>query len=587
MENSENKSGLSDISTSDEEKLLSSPPKTNEKKFFECAAMKIANSLRVKSTDGLIRAPVLTSTLNSSAGAQLRMNSTTNKNTSQTQGATINDYIAAALGETPLVDEKSSASASNSAANVATSDKTKIQHKKSVTSKTSTVTSGAFEQSQLSGSAAKKPAHQHKTNQNKTEQVQNKSASKHPKVTQKAHRPKCQQIECRMKRLTPFRNIKRLVELVQKHREKMEKHAASVQHRLLSSAKHIESPQNLSSTSKRSRIKGETPPDMIRTSKVSKNSSQTEASAPRTMSAMMSQTPQTSMADTVKDANLLVAVIDMPVPGIVNPMSKERYRQVYEAINMALAASVKLQIQLPRFDENSFVRGVMRVRCATPGARTWLASAMPYIPCMWSGMKLCVVDFDAIPAPFNLLGLFPNCSMDSNTICNLLQGANEWVNVSRWSILNQKQSSIGMHICFAVSEDQYEIVENNDFRLYFGSGVAKFKDLSENTRDAGAQNEVVEEQHPDASDQDENQVTMVNTAQTTLTNETAQSTQTSAMEVDTNTDEGLAQQSNASAVQNPSQTIAQQTGNASAALTAGKMNAPELSDDAMEPAEQN
>lgn len=174
---------------------------------------------------------------------------------------------------------------------------------------------------------------------------------------------------------------------------------------------------------------------------------------------------------------------------------------------------IKNGAQIPTFDENSFVRGVMRVRCSTPGAKTWRQSAVQYLPTMWGCMKLAVVDFDKVPSPFKVLGLFPNCDMDSESICTLLQAANTYVNASCWSILNQKLSEHGTHICFAVTEDQYAIIKEHDFKLHFGAGVASFKDLSEQTSKPSAQsktpNDADETNDVDMSDSDDVNTTII------------------------------------------------------------------------------
>lgn len=81
--------------------------------------------------------------------------------------------------------------------------------------------------------------------------------------------------------------------------------------------------------------------------------------------------------------------------------------------------------------------------------------------------------------------------MNSNDICKLLQAANPFVRMECWTILNQSESSAGTHICFALSEDQYQIVKDQNFRLYFGAGIARFKDLTENKSIPKAQNEIL------------------------------------------------------------------------------------------------
>lgn len=59
------------------------------------------------------------------------------------------------------------------------------------------------------------------------------------------------------------------------------------------------------------------------------------------MSANQRPQPSTSMASAIKDAHLLVAVIDMPIPGIIKPLTKENYKKIFNALNMFLVEEVK------------------------------------------------------------------------------------------------------------------------------------------------------------------------------------------------------------------------------------------------------
>lgn len=265
--------------------------------------------------------------------------------------------------------------------------------------------------------------------------------------------------------------------------------------------------QNAKGTQKRNRTHGETPPDVQRKTKMAKNSSQSGTPATHTSEKWMSAA--------VKDAHLLVAVIDMPIDGIIVPLSKEKYNLIYRTINTFLAEEIKKAIQIRTFEENMFVRGVMRIRCSTQGAKNWLASAIQYIPQMWENMKLVLVEYDKIPIPYKILGLFPNCSMNSNDICKLLQAANPFVRMECWTILNQSESNAGTHICFALSEDQYQTVKDQNFGLYFGAGIARFKDLTENKSMPKAQNVILvdSELETEQSETEENDITVVNKEQ--------------------------------------------------------------------------
>lgn len=152
----------------------------------------------------------------------------------------------------------------------------------------------------------------------------------------------------------------------------------------------------------------------------------------------------------------------------------------------------------------------MRIRCSTPGAKTWLESAALYIPNLWDNMKLHVVEFNKIPTPHKILGLFPNCHMEERVICCMLQAMNECVNVSAWSIINSKTSDMGTHVCFAINADQYAILKGCNFKLFFGAGTALFKDLSENMSVQSAQEEMNTEDNSDMEVSDDvSEVTII------------------------------------------------------------------------------
>lgn len=120
----------------------------------------------------------------------------------------------------------------------------------------------------------------------------------------------------------------------------------SVQNRLDMSSEHPNRPSPVTNT-KRFRTKDDTPPEVMRRNKKAKNSTQISASTP--------QSSSTSMADAMKDANLLVAVIDLPVPNH-HAISKENYRKIYEAMTTFGMADIENSKPLPVFDENSYVQ---------------------------------------------------------------------------------------------------------------------------------------------------------------------------------------------------------------------------------------
>lgn len=132
---------------------------------------------------------------------------------------------------------------------------------------------------------------------------------------------------------------------------------------------------------------------------------------------------------------------------------------------------------------------------------------------MWENMKLMVVDYDKIPNPRKVLGFFPNCKMSISDICKLVQATNQCVSMNRWTSLSNKKSERGTHVAFAVSEDQFKILESVGFRLFFGAGRATFKDISKGKGDTDAQNEeeTAEESDTDtvASSESEQNCTVV------------------------------------------------------------------------------
>lgn len=270
--------------------------------------------------------------------------------------------------------------------------------------------------------------------------------------------------------------------------------------------------QNRMASIKRQRSEGSTPPDVARQHKMRKGNTQASTSTQR---------PQT-MAEVVQDAHLMLAVVDMPVSGIIVPFTKDNYNKIYETITAFVVSEIKKSNAVPTFDDNTYVRGVMRVRCSTPASKTWLKAAIPYIPSMWPNMSLQVFDWDKMPAPRKLLGLFPNCKMDCDTVCTVLQEMNRNISVNRWTVLSHKQSHIGTHVAFAVSEDQYQIVMGLGLKLYFGAARATFKDLSEKVSTNAAQTEQFEHGESDepsnvmeVSEPSEDELTIIETIKNT------------------------------------------------------------------------
>lgn len=230
---------------------------------------------------------------------------------------------------------------------------------------------------------------------------------------------------------------------------------------------------------KRTRTYGETPPDAVQKPK---RQSTNGAVRPST------STGGPTMAQAVKDANLTVAIVDMPTEGIISPLTKERYDKIYASIDRFVFAEIEQGKLIPTFDENKFTRGVMKLRCSTPGAKSWLSCAVRYIPPEWPGMNLFMVDFDKIPVPVKVLGLFKNNNLNAEQILRILNSMNASVNTSRWNVIRMKTTDKGTHVVFDIDEEQHAVLSGCNFSLFFGAGTALFKDLSKKQSGTKAQN---------------------------------------------------------------------------------------------------
>ncbi|RYE20927.1 MAG: DUF4780 domain-containing protein, partial [Sphingobacteriaceae bacterium] len=229
-----------------------------------------------------------------------------------------------------------------------------------------------------------------------------------------------------------------------------------------------------SAPNKRSLAKGETPPDLGHVSKKGRTRQPPHKRIQRTqLSAAV------STAQAVIDANLLVAVVDMPVPGVTVPLTKEKYDALYKAIDAKVFECVCSDSSIiPRFGENVFIRGVMKLHCSTPATKSWLHSTIQDIPLLWKNMKLNVINFADLPTPNKVLGTFKNCTVGDERILFALGRLNQQINTACWTIYSINPSELGVHVTFGITDDQLVILRGLKFALHFGAGVAIFKDIS-------------------------------------------------------------------------------------------------------------
>lgn len=243
--------------------------------------------------------------------------------------------------------------------------------------------------------------------------------------------------------------------------------------------------ENHAITPKRQHVAGETPPDFHQLNKRGKTA--TNAQQKRI------QTAKPSMATVVADAHLTVAIVDMPVPDMIVPLTKDKYDKIYEFIDTFILQTIKTNMPCPKFDENRHTRGVMKIRCADSAAKKWLTGAIPYFGRLWEEIKLTVIDFDQLPQPKKVLGTFQNCKMSDSNILEMLGAMNACINTAYWTIVRRTISSKGVHVTFGVHEDQLAVLKSVGNILHFGAGIAKFMDISKKQNNVEPQNV---EDHP-------------------------------------------------------------------------------------------
>lgn len=299
-----------------------------------------------------------------------------------------------------------------------------------------------------------------------------------------------------------------------------------------------------SSTPKRALARGDTPPDVAHVTKRGKKNTAAHYSG---------TTPKPTMAEVVTDANLVLAIIDMPVPDVMVPLTKEKYDKLYQTINAFIMQSLDApgNHAIPTFGENKHTKGVMKIRCSTPASKTWISSAIRYFPPLWKDMKLKAIIFNELPRSKKVLGLFQNCTLSNENVLKMLGAMNSCIDANRWSIISRSTTAKGTHIVMSINDDQLAALHSCDFKLHFGAGTAKFKDISKKIVRADASNEAASDMDVSENDEesDDNEVTIVSGQSQKITQDerVPQQEQDLLTEVDTKSSESPTHPSNSTA----------------------------------------
>lgn len=260
-------------------------------------------------------------------------------------------------------------------------------------------------------------------------------------------------------------------------------------------------------TPKRGLVKGDTPPDVAHVHKRGKiiaDHKRVTAAKP-------------TMAEAVVDANLVLAIVDMPVPDVIVPLTQEKYSKLHQTITAFIMQSLETPGSgvIPTFGENTHTKGAMKIRCSTPASKTWLQSAIQYFPPLWKDMKLKAINFSELPRPKKVLGLFQHCNLSNANILKMIGAMNAGIDTEHWSIISRTATAKGTHIVMGMNEDQLAVLMSCNFQLHFGAGIAKFKDISKKTANADASSEAGSDM--EVSEQEENDVTVINNPPHTVT----------------------------------------------------------------------
>lgn len=100
-----------------------------------------------------------------------------------------------------------------------------------------------------------------------------------------------------------------------------------------------------------------------------------------------------------------------------------------------------------------------------------------------------MVDFDKIPVPNKVLGLFKTNNLNDEQILRVLSSMNTSVDASRWNVMSMKKTDKGTHVVFDIDDEQFAVLSGCNFCLFFGAGTALFKDLSKKQSGTKAQSD--------------------------------------------------------------------------------------------------
>lgn len=178
---------------------------------------------------------------------------------------------------------------------------------------------------------------------------------------------------------------------------------------------------------------------------------------------------------------IAVAIFDSSKEGtIAAPMDEVKYGKLYESINNAIFADIDKRMVVPSFAGNKYVCGVMKIRCSTPAAKSWLTDMIRYrVTPLWENMQLKVDDFDKLPPQNRILGSFLHCKLSADQIRHILGVMNPKINVCHWIILNSKTSEKRAQVIFDIPESEMDRLSEHKFVLHFGAGYAFFWDVTE------------------------------------------------------------------------------------------------------------
>lgn len=219
---------------------------------------------------------------------------------------------------------------------------------------------------------------------------------------------------------------------------------------------------------KRSRIVGETPPEV----------QQTPNRRPNNTKGQHNDANARTFTAVVIDAELTVAIADVSTMGYIDPMDQSKYEKVYETMNKFMFAELDKGNQMPTFLENRHTQGVMKIRCTSSAVKDWLLREVPHFPKLWKGINLTVIGFDQLPKPKKILGFFKQCTASNEQILKMLKAMNSCAYTDRWTVIRRSQSSKGLHVSFGVDESQLESLKSCNYKLFFGAGMAFFRDIS-------------------------------------------------------------------------------------------------------------